>query len=117
MNREMTCIICPVGCTLTAELEDGKFISVSGNCCSRGSEYAKTECTCPTRSVTTTVLCDNGTMLPVKTNRPIPKNKIFECMEIINSYTVHLPISSGDVIIENVFGSDIIATKSVGETI
>jgi CxxC motif-containing protein len=58
-------------------------------------------------------MCDNGQVLPVKTNRPIPKGKIFECMEIINKHTCKLPISVGEVIIADVFGADIVATKNM----
>ena len=113
MKKDMTCIICPVGCSLVCEIEEGKFISVSGNTCKRGAEYAETECTNPKRTVTTTVLCENKKVLPVKTDKPIPKDKVMECMKIINSVTATLPISAGDVIIEDIFGSNIIATKDL----
>lgn len=110
MKRNLTCIICPMGCSIDVELTDRKVISITGNTCKRGAEYAKTECTNPMRTVTTTVRCENGEVIPVKTDRMIPKEKIRECMEIINSTVVHLPIESGDIIIENVCGSNIIAT-------
>lgn len=112
MKRNLTCIICPLGCSLTAEISDDKII-VSGNTCKRGEEYAISECTAPVRTVTSTVFCDNGKLIPVKTDKPIPKDKIFECMKIINNCKVHLPISAGDVIIENVFGCNIIATDEM----
>lgn len=115
MKRNLTCIICPVGCSLTADIEDGRVISITGNSCPRGAKYAETECTNPVRTLTTTVLCENGLPVSVKTNRPIPKNKIFECMKIINSKTIPLPVASGDVIIENIAGcnSDIVATQNM----
>ena len=112
MQRELTCIVCPMGCSLVVELEDGKVKSVSGNTCKRGEEYANNECTNPMRTVTTTVKCDDGTPLPVKTEKPIPKEKIFECMKIINNSTAHLPISVGDVIIEDVFVINVVATAA-----
>ena len=45
MNREITCIVCPNGCTLNIDFEknaDGKIAvtSVSGNLCPRGRDYA-----------------------------------------------------------------------------
>lgn len=115
MIKEMTCIICPLGCTLVCELSDNKLISVSGNTCPRGAKYAEDECINPRRCVTSTVICEDNSLLPVKTDRPIPKDKVMECMKIINSVTAPLPVSAGDVIIEDVFGSNIIATKDSGD--
>ena len=36
MLREFTCIMCPQGCDIQAELEGNKVISISGNKCPRG---------------------------------------------------------------------------------
>lgn len=113
MKRNLTCIICPMGCQLEAELENSKVLSITGNTCPRGTEYAKTECTNPMRTVTTTIRYENGVVLPVKTDSMIPKEKMQECMAVINSTIAHLPITAGDVIIENVFGSNVIATHSL----
>ena len=110
MIRELTCIVCPMGCALKAELKDGKVINVTGNTCPRGKEYAVNECTDPRRIVTSTMRCPNG-VVPVKTDRAIPKDKMFECMKIINSHSVRLPVHIGDVIIADVFGANIVATK------
>lgn len=110
MKRNLTCIVCPMGCQLVAEIENVQFISVTGNTCPRGAEYAKNECTNPMRTITTTVRCENGGVVPVKTNRPIPKDKIFECMKIVNKTVAGLPINIGDVIIDDVFGTEIVAT-------
>ena len=112
MIRELTCIVCPQGCSLKVELDGKNIISVSGNTCPRGEKYAVSECTNPERCVTSTVRCENGEVVSVKTDRPIPKGKIFECMEIINKQIVTLPISIGDVIISDVFGANIVATQN-----
>ncbi len=114
MKRELTCIACPVGCTLEVELMDGKVLSVQGNTCPRGAAYAETECTAPERIVTTTMLCEDGKLLPVKTDKPIAKDKVTDCIQVINSTVAHLPIMVGDVIIKNVFGANIVATKQMG---
>ena len=114
MKRELTCIVCPVGCSLLVELVDGKVFEVKGNACPRGKVYAENECTSPMRTITTTVRCKSGEILPVKTENPIPKEKIFEAMKIINKANPILPISVGDVIIQNVCGSNVIATKNIG---
>ena len=113
MTRELTCIICPMGCMMTAEIENGKVVDVTGNTCPRGKIYATNECTNPTRTITTTVRCKSGELLPVKTSSPIPKDKIKEAMKIINEVSPVLPISIGDVIIEDVFKSKIVAAKNL----
>ena len=113
MKRNLTCIVCPIGCSLEIEIINGEVVSVTGNTCPRGEKYAVSECTNPERMVTTTIRCENGMVLPVKTDRPIPKDKVFECMKIINNHTYKLPVKVKDVIIENVFGANIIATKNM----
>lgn len=114
MQRKLTCIICPRGCQLTVDIEDSE-ITVNGQSCPRGKTYAINECTHPMRTVTSTVRVENkqNTMVSVRTADPIPKDKIFEAMEIIRSTTVSTPVHIGDVIIPNVFGTDIIATKEI----
>ena len=112
MKRELTCIVCPMGCSLSVDFENGKIISVAGNTCPRGVKYAEDECLSPKRTITSTVKCSDGSILPVKTDTAIPKDKIFECMKIINNCVADLPVSVGDVIIENVFGSNVVATRN-----
>ena len=113
MEKELICIICPMGCTMTAEIKNGKVVDVRGNSCPRGKNYAINECTNPVRTITTTVRCKNGALLPVKTLSPIPKDKIQDAMKIINKVSPALPISIGDVIIEDVFGSKIVSAKNL----
>lgn len=109
MKRNFVCIVCPLGCPLVAE-ETTEGIKVTGNTCKRGEVYAIKECTNPERTLTTTVRCRGGEMLSVKTAKPIPKEKMQEAMKIINSCHPDLPISIGDVIIEDVYGSPVVAT-------
>ena len=113
MKKQLICIICPRGCTLTAE--SGNGIKVSGNACPKGEKYAIDELTNPLRTVTSTVRVKNMplTMVSVKTKDPIPKDKMAEAMKIIRATEVNAPIKIGDVIIMDVFGTDIIATKEI----
>ena len=46
MTRDMTCIICPRGCALKVEI-NGDNITVTGNGCPKGKQYAIDECTTP----------------------------------------------------------------------
>lgn len=114
MEKTLTCIICPLGCTLTAQLEGKKVLSVTGNTCPRGKEYAESECVNPQRTVTSTVLCSDGTLVSVKTDRPIPKEQMAACMARINETVAQLPIAIGDVILKDVYGSNIVATQNRG---
>lgn len=110
MNRTLTCIACPLGCTLSVELEGKDIISVSGNTCPRGKEYAISECTHPVRTLTTTMRCKNGELVSVKTSKPIPKERVFDALAVINKTVARLPIAVGDVLITDLFGSDVVAT-------
>lgn len=114
MTRDMTCIICPRGCALKVEI-NGDNITVTGNSCPKGKQYATDECTNPTRTVTSSVRVDNreDIMVSVKTENPIPKDKIFDAMKLIRAKSVTAPIHIGNTVIENVFGTDIIATKNI----
>ena len=113
-KKELTCIGCPKGCSLTVELEDGEVVSVSGNTCPKGDIYARKEVVNPTRIVTSTVKVTGSDKSRVKKKKKsdIPKDKIFAVMDEINKSCVNAPVSIGDVIIKNVAGtgSDIIAT-------
>ena len=113
MKREMTCIVCPIGCQLEVDIVDGKVLSVDGNTCPRGRKYAETECTNPQRTVTTTVLCENGELLPVKTDGTVKKEDVFKVMKAVNNCVAHLPIKIKDVIISDVCGVNIIAAKNI----
>ncbi len=110
--RKLTCIVCPLGCEINVELDKGNVISVSGNTCPRGKVYAKNECTNPQRIVTSTVRCEDGSMLPVKTDKTIPKSKMSDCMSKINKTVAKLPVVVGDIIVRDVFGANIVATKN-----
>lgn len=112
MERKLTCIVCPLGCEIAVQLADGKILDITGNTCPRGAEYAQNECTNPQRTVTSTVRCSDGSLVAVKTDRPIPKDKVSACMQRINCATATLPVTIGDVILPDVFGSRVIATQN-----
>lgn len=115
MEKEMVCIGCPMGCNLKITVtEDGKFQSVTGNTCKRGETYAENECTNPQRTLTTSLRCEDGDMIAVKTDRTIPKDKVLEAMEQINGTLVKLPVRVGDVLVADVFGSNIVSTQNRG---
>lgn len=114
MVRELTCIVCPRGCQLKVTLEGNEIKEVTGFTCPRGKQYAIDECTHPMRTVTSTCRTANGGVIPVKTNRTIPKELMFDCMKEINKAVVKLPAKIGDVVIENVLGTgaDVVVTAN-----
>ena len=116
-ERAVTCIGCPVGCRLTVRLEHGKVAGVDGAGCGRGAVYAAQECVCPTRMVTTLVrVAGRREPLSVKTARPVPKEKIADCLDAIHGVCVTPPVRIGDVLVRDVCGTgaDVVATGNVG---
>jgi len=116
MKKEITCIGCPMGCRITAEVDGKQITSIVGYTCNIGKKYAQEELTVPTRMVTA-LMTVYGTHQPlsVKTSRPIEKSKIFDCLKEISCRTVMRPVHTGEVIIKNVCGTkvDIVATKEL----
>ena len=114
MEKELICICCPKGCHLKVDVEAK---NVSGNGCLRGIEYGVNEVTNPVRVITSTVKIEDGELqvVPVKTNKPIPKELNFKCMEEINKIAMIAPVKIGDVVIENVLGTgaDIVVTRNI----
>lgn len=116
MKREIICTNCPMGCPLTVEYEDGKILSIKGNTCKNGITFGTNEVLCPKRTITSIVKVTNrDMMLSVKSASELPKERIFEFMDIINKTSVTAPVKTGDVIVADIGGTgiDIVATKSI----
>jgi CxxC motif-containing protein len=98
--------------TVKGELGD---LQVTGNTCPKGAEYAIAECTNPVRTVTSTVRISNrkDTMVSVKTAAPVPKGKMMEVMAQLRNITVSAPVKIGDVVLPDIFGTKVIATKDI----
>ena len=114
-ESKLTCIVCPKGCELTVTFDgEGKIEKITGHTCKRGEAYAQAECTAPVRTVTSTVRCEDGEVVAVKTATPIPKEKIFEVMDAINLVVAPNDAKIGDVVISNVCGtgSDVVITAN-----
>ena len=114
MKRTLTCIICPRGCTLTAEIENGQ-VAVTGHTCPKGAEYAVNEVLHPMRTVTATIRVSNrrDTMVSVKTAAPVPKDRMMDVMAVLRKTNLEAPISIGQILLPDIEGSAIIATKSL----
>ena len=118
MEKEIICTVCPRGCHIHVTGEGENVNSVEGYSCKRGLEYATAEFAHPVRILTTTVgiAGDEHELLPVRSSLPLPKDKLFECMEAIRAVRVKLPVKRYDVIVPNICGTgvDIVATRPMG---
>ena len=114
MKREITCIVCPRGCRMCADIQ-GQSITVTGHSCPRGEKHAMDEILHPVRSLTSIVRVSNrkDTIVSVKSENPVPKGEMFAIMDRIHETTVAAPIAIGDVIIDNICGTRIVATKEI----
>ena len=117
MFKEIICTVCPRGCHIQVEGEGENIVSVEGYSCKRGLEYANTEYAHPVRILTTLVKIAGvqNDLLPVRSSQPVPKEKLFECMDVIRATAVKLPVKRYDVIVPNICGTgvDIVATKTL----
>ena len=117
MKRTFTCIVCPNGCEIDAEYEDGRVLSVSGNLCPKGVTYVTQELVDPRRTIASSVRVTGGTLplASVRLTGPIPKACIFDVMTEINRQTLPAPVHIGQVVLSNVLGlgSDVIVTKNI----
>ena len=90
---------------------------MDGYGCKRGVTYAEAEFTAPVRILTTTVKIAEreNDLCPVRSDKPLPKAKILESMEIIKTVSVKTPVKRYDIIIENLLdtGVNIVATKDI----
>ncbi len=117
MGKEIICITCPRGCHIQVEGEGENITSITGNGCRRGIAYATAEFTRPVRILTTTVKLagKNDTLLPVRSSKPLPKDELMSCMDIIRNIEVPIPVQQYDVIVPDILGTgaDIIASSSI----
>ena len=110
----LTCIICPMGCSMEVEVEtdaDGhkKVLSVKDNGCKRGEQYAAKELQNPTRTLTSTIKVNGGVLpvVPVKTAGEVPKNMLLQCMEVVRRASCRAPVKRGDILLYDLLGTGI----------
>lgn len=116
-EKEITCIVCPIGCKILVKTDGTRFKILEGNKCKKGIEYARNEALDPRRMLTTSVLIEDGEwpLVSVKSSQPIPKEKVFTVLKEIKKTIAKAPIKSGQMVISNAADTniDIIATKTV----
>lgn len=117
MKKEIICTVCPMGCTVTVEGDNGTVNSIEGFSCPRGKAYAESEFISPVRILTSTAKIKNAKcpLVAVRSRTPIPKDKLFDCMAEIKKLELSAPLHTGDVVIQNVCntGVDIISSTDI----
>ena len=107
MKQALTCIGCPMGCTLEATVENGAVTAVSGNTCQRGDAYARKECVAPARTVTGTVRLSDGGVVAVRTAGEVPKAKVLEVARAFNQVVAERPVAIGDILARDIAGTGV----------
>ncbi|MDD6302106.1 MAG: DUF1667 domain-containing protein [Bacillales bacterium] len=104
--KELICIACPRGCHLQVNEET---FEVKGNTCPRGAVYGVNEIKNPVRVITSTVKIKGSDInrLPVKTDKAIAKGLMFDVIKLLDDVVVTSPVNIGDVILENILGTDV----------
>ena len=113
--KELICIVCPRGCHL--QVDEANNYAVTGNACERGAAYGRDELTNPTRVLTSTVKIEGAShrRCPVKTDRAVPKGKLFELMALLDDVTLQAPVCVNQIVLENAagIGANIICTRDL----
>ena len=116
-KKEITCIVCPLGCKIIVKSDGTHCEIVEGNKCKRGVEYAQSEALDPKRVLTSSILVISGEwpLVSVKTTKPIPKDTLSQVLHEIKETITEAPVNIGDVLISNVcnLGINVVATKIV----
>ena len=116
-KRHFTCVTCPIGCEIHVEVQDGDIISMEGNKCKKSVEFVLQELKEPMRVLTTTVRVNGArwAMLPVRTDKSIPKRLFFQVIDDLSDVELQAPVKISEVIIKDVAGTDanIVATRSM----
>jgi CxxC motif-containing protein len=120
IKKELICVICPNGCQLQADIQEGEqpaVTDVTGNLCDKGPEWARQEIVNPMRTIASSVLVEDGDfpMVSVRTDAPISLKSIFDVMGEIKAVRLNAPVKIRDIIIAKVAGlpCNIIATRNV----
>ncbi len=117
VKRRLSCIVCPMSCTIDVTMLDGNVASVTGFTCPRGEKYACEEVTAPKRMLTTTVRIKGGSLplLPVISKTALPKDKIIACARFLSNIEIKAPVCEGDVVCADILGLgvDIVAARDL----
>ena len=115
MIKELTCIECPRSCALRVDIENCRVVKVTGEKCPKGKDYAVSEVENPQRVLTSAVSGQGLSlkMIPVRTDKPIPKVRILEAAGEIRKIRLDRSVKTGEIIAANLLGLgvNVIATR------
>jgi CxxC motif-containing protein len=119
-DREIVCIVCPNGCHMNVFVdEENKVTHVDNALCRNGRTYAENEVQCPKRSLTSTIKVTGGTLplVSVRSDKPIPKEKIREAVQLLRTLELAAPVEFHQVVVSDILdtGANIIATKQISK--
>lgn len=103
--RNFVCIVCPKGCNISVKLIDSEIVSVSGAGCKRGEAYVRNEIVAPVRMLTTTAPAEGGGVVPVRTDKEIPKGLLFEAVKTISAMIVPRTAKRGYTLTDDLLGT------------
>ena len=109
----VTCTLCPTGCQVRFNEATGEY---EGNRCKRGAQFAEQERTAPKRILTTTVKLSDGRLLPVRSARPVSKQKLPQLVRELRSVLVSTPVQCGDTVAMVSDGGQQVAILAAQET-
>ena len=104
-EKKLTCIMCPIGCSLTVKKKADGTVEVFGNSCPRGEAYGKQEIIEPKRIITTITKYKTGT-ISLKTSKEVKKELYFDILKEINAKKPKNEYKIGDVFIKNILNTD-----------
>ena len=105
---EIICVGCPLGCRVTLTVgPDSHIESMVGNRCREGEKYVAAEFQNPARVFTATVLTegDDRRLLPVKTDRPVPKSRLKELSRAVARMRIKPTVGMGQEIAHDILGT------------
>ena len=107
IEKDIICVICPQSCHINVKGDGKEITEMTGYTCKRGIEYATNEYTNPKRTLTSVVKAEGYTcpVIAVRSNKPIPKDMVFDAMDEVRQAVAKPPFYIGKVIIENILGT------------
>lgn len=119
-EKKFICIRCPRGCEIITTLDGYSISKIEGNVCKMGIDYVENEVRDPRRIVTTTVKVKKGRfpLVPVWTEKAIPKEKISDLMKELRKIEIEAPIEIDRIILKDIFntGVNVVTSGKVNKT-
>lgn len=118
-RKTLTCICCPIGCTIEAELEGNHVFERARQLLSKGRKVRKIgtfdPCAHADQHRWGSRKRNGAAVAPVRSAREIPKGKMLDCMKELSRVSVAAPVHIGDIALKNAAGTgvDIVITRDM----